>query len=113
MISPVCQLSPPLARAGDRLGGSRQPRPHAHRDDSASGGILEHGTVELLAQTGASTRVLEKRQRHDGVELRFAGGRDRIDFPSACGRDVWLHRDHGEIGHDRRDLLLGHSKVVR
>ena len=36
-------------------------------------GILEHGTVQLLTETGASERVLVDGHRHDGIELRFAG----------------------------------------
>ncbi|QTX04415.1 4-hydroxybenzoate 3-monooxygenase [Agromyces archimandritae] len=57
-------------------------------------GILEQGTVEVLAGTGASTRVLEAGHRHDGIELAFAGERHRIDFADAVGRGVWLYPQH-------------------
>ncbi len=57
-------------------------------------GILEHGTVQLLDETGASPRVLTVGQRHDGIELRFEGEGHRIDFPALTGRSVWLYPQH-------------------
>lgn len=57
-------------------------------------GILEHGTVQLLDETGASPRVLSAGQRHDGIELRFEGEGHRIDFPALTGRSVWLYPQH-------------------
>jgi len=57
-------------------------------------GILEQGTVDLLVTSGASTRVLTDGNRHDGIELRFAGEGHRIDFPSLTGRSVWLYPQH-------------------
>ncbi len=57
-------------------------------------GILEHGTVRLLAESGASERVLRDGQPHDGIELRFAGEGHRIDFPGHTGRSVWLYPQH-------------------
>lgn len=57
-------------------------------------GILEHGTVQLLDESGASTRVLTDGHRHDGIELRFEGEGHRIDFPGLTGRSVWLYPQH-------------------
>ncbi len=57
-------------------------------------GILEQGTVEVLCESGASSRVLEEGHRHDGIELRFAGEGHRIDFRASCGRSVWLYPQH-------------------
>jgi p-hydroxybenzoate 3-monooxygenase len=57
-------------------------------------GILEQGTVEVLTQTGASSRVLVDGHRHDGIELRFAGEGHRIDFADLVGRGVWLYPQH-------------------
>jgi p-hydroxybenzoate 3-monooxygenase len=50
--------------------------------------------VQLLAETGASERVLVDGHRHDGIELRFAGEGHRIDFPALTGRSVWLYPQH-------------------
>ena len=57
-------------------------------------GILEQGTVEVLTESGASTRVLTDGHRHDGIELRFAGSGHRIDFADLVGRGVWLYPQH-------------------
>ncbi|MFD8000415.1 4-hydroxybenzoate 3-monooxygenase [Streptomyces mirabilis] len=57
-------------------------------------GILEQGTVEILTDTGASNRVLTVGQRHEGIELRFAGEGHRIDFADTVGQAVWLYPQH-------------------
>ncbi|WP_167048078.1 4-hydroxybenzoate 3-monooxygenase [Salinibacterium sp. ZJ454] len=57
-------------------------------------GILENGTVDLLAETGASDRVLTDGHRHDGIEFRFGGEGHRIDFADLVGRAVWLYPQH-------------------
>ena len=57
-------------------------------------GILEQGTVELLAESGASDRVLADGHRHDGIELHFEGEGHRIDFADLVGRAVWLYPQH-------------------
>ncbi|MFV0373337.1 4-hydroxybenzoate 3-monooxygenase [Microbacterium sp.] len=64
-------------------------------------GILEHGTVQLLDETGASRRVLTGGHRHDGIELRFEGEGHRIDFPGLTGRSVWLYPQHEAL----KDLI--------
>jgi p-hydroxybenzoate 3-monooxygenase len=57
-------------------------------------GILEQGTVEILESSGASERVRTVGNRHDGIELRFAGEGHRIDFAALVGRSVWLYPQH-------------------
>src|SRR5579875_1515413 len=57
-------------------------------------GILEHGTVDVLAQTGASSRVTREGVQHNGIELRFEGVGHRIDFATLAGRAVWLYPQH-------------------
>lgn len=57
-------------------------------------GILEHETVRVLSESGASQRVLVEGQRHDGIELRFAGAGHRIDFEELVGRGVYLYPQH-------------------
>ncbi|GAA3654047.1 4-hydroxybenzoate 3-monooxygenase [Microbacterium marinilacus] len=82
-------------------------------------GILEQGTVEILHETAASTRVLEAGTRHDGIELRFAGAGHRIDFAETVGRGVWLYPQH-EVLKDLiaarlaagQDLRFGVSAVA-
>jgi len=64
-------------------------------------GILEQGTVDLLADIDPESRVHTVGQRHDGIELRVHGEGHRIDFPGLVGRSVWLYPQHEAL----KDLL--------
>jgi len=59
--------------------------------ETVRAGILEHGTVNLLVDSGVSDRVLREGDRHDGIELRFNGESHRIDFKELAGESVWLY----------------------
>ena len=59
--------------------------------ETVRAGILEHGTVDLLVDSGVSGRVLREGDRHDGIELRFNGESHRIDFKELVGESVWLY----------------------
>ncbi|GHE00735.1 4-hydroxybenzoate 3-monooxygenase [Streptomyces alanosinicus] len=60
---------------------------HRHR-----AGILEQGTVDVLRAAGAGERMDREGLRHDGIELRFARRRHRIDFPALTGgRSVMVY----------------------
>jgi p-hydroxybenzoate 3-monooxygenase len=48
-------------------------------------GVLEHGTVELLTETGLGERLAREGLRHEGVEVRFDGQGHRIDFAELTG----------------------------
>ncbi|SEF00578.1 4-hydroxybenzoate 3-monooxygenase [Streptomyces sp. Ag109_O5-10] len=48
-------------------------------------GILEQGTVDVLRAAGAGERMDREGLRHDGIELRFAKRRHRVDFPGLTG----------------------------
>ena len=48
-------------------------------------GVLEQGTVDLLVEMGVGERLQREGLIHEGIELQFAGGRHRIDFPSLTG----------------------------
>jgi p-hydroxybenzoate 3-monooxygenase len=62
-------------------------------------GVLEQGTVDLLRETGLGARLDREGLVHDGIELRFAGERHRIDFPSLTG--------------GRRITVYGQQEVVK
>ena len=59
--------------------------------ETVRAGILEHGTVKLLVDSGASDRVLQEGHRHDGIVLRFEGENHRIRFDELVGESVWLY----------------------
>src|SRR4051794_24221748 len=48
-------------------------------------GVLEQGTVELLADTGLADRLQREALVHHGVELRFDGEGHRIDLSGLTG----------------------------
>jgi len=62
-------------------------------------GVLEQGTVDLLTEIGVGERLHREGLVHEGIELRFAGERHRIDFPSLTG--------------GRRITVYGQQEVVK
>ncbi|MDN4476358.1 4-hydroxybenzoate 3-monooxygenase [Demequina sp. SYSU T00192] len=86
-------------------------RSRADIEQTIRAGILEQGTVDLLATIDGS-RVHTVGQRHDGIELRFEGEGHRIDFPGLAGRSVWLYPQHEAL----KDLLaarIGAGQDIR
>ena len=54
-------------------------------------GILEHGSVKMLVDSGVSDRVLKAGYKHEGIDLRFGGVSHRLDFEDLVGESVWLY----------------------
>jgi p-hydroxybenzoate 3-monooxygenase len=54
-------------------------------------GVLESGTVELLERAGVAGRLHEEGLVHEGFELSFGGGRQRIDLRGLTGRSVVVY----------------------
>jgi p-hydroxybenzoate 3-monooxygenase len=104
-------LSHLLARAGVESIVIDQ-RSREEIETTIRAGILEQGTVEVLESTGASSRVRTVGNRHDGIELRFAGEGHRIDFPSLAGRSVWLYPQH-EVLKDLVAVRLAEGQDLR
>ena len=89
-----------LARSGiDSIVLERRTRDEI--ESTVRAGILEHETVRVLSESGASDRVLTTGNRHDGIELRFGGEGHRIDFAALTGRSVWLYPQHEAL----KDLI--------
>lgn len=83
-------LSHLLAKAGiDNI--VIEKRDHETIRTTHRAGILEHGSVELLTNSGVDGRVLSEGHRHDGIDLRFGGHSHRIDFQDLVGESVWLY----------------------
>ncbi|QIM17760.1 4-hydroxybenzoate 3-monooxygenase [Leucobacter coleopterorum] len=74
-------------------------------------GILEQGTVEVLDSIPGS-RARTVGQRHDGIELHFAGESHRVDFAGLLGRSVWLYPQH-EVLKDLIAARLGAGQDLR
>src|SRR4051812_47724273 len=82
-------------------------------------GVLEHDSVELLAESGGSDRVLTEGHEHRGIELAFDGAAHRLDFPDLAGASVWLYPQTEVVidlgrAHDRAgtDIRWGVSDVA-
>ena len=56
-----------------------------HVQERVRAGVLEQGTVEMLAGLGLADRLLREGLVHDGIELSFLGRRHRIDFKELTG----------------------------
>ena len=55
-------------------------------------GVLEHGTAELLRETGVGERMDREGAVHHGINLQFGGRRHRIDFTDLTGgRKIWVY----------------------
>ncbi|MEX5275731.1 4-hydroxybenzoate 3-monooxygenase [Kocuria sp. CPCC 205261] len=66
-------------------------RSHDEIANTHRAGILEAGTVQMLAETGVDGRVLSHGHEHEGTVLRFEGESRRIDFQKLVGQSVWLY----------------------
>jgi p-hydroxybenzoate 3-monooxygenase len=67
-------------------------RDRAYVEHRQRAGILEQGTVDVLRAAGAGERMDREGLRHDGIELRFAKKRHRVDFPALTGgRSVMVY----------------------
>jgi p-hydroxybenzoate 3-monooxygenase len=60
-------------------------RDRAYVERRVRAGVLEQGTVDLLAALGADARLRREGIVHTGVELRFAGRSHRIDLSGLTG----------------------------
>lgn len=54
-------------------------------------GILETGSVRMLTETGAISRIPTEGYEHNGIYLRFNGVNHHIDFKELVGQSVWLY----------------------
>jgi len=68
-------------------------------------GLLEQGTVDLLAEAGVGARLARERLIHAGVELAFDGRRHRIDLQGLTGKVVTIY-GQAEI---QKDLMDAHA----
>ena len=68
-------------------------------------GVLEQGTVDLLAEAGVGERLGREKLSHDGVELAVDGRRHRIDLKGLTGKIISVY-GQAEI---QKDLMAAHE----
>src|SRR6204780_2431490 len=76
----------------------------AHVAGRIRAGVLEQGTVDLLAQAKVSERMLKDRLVHDGVSLAFSGRSIRVDLKALTGSSVSVY-GQTEVTKDLIDAL--------
>jgi p-hydroxybenzoate 3-monooxygenase len=60
-------------------------------------GVLEQGTVDLLAQNAVGERMKREGFVHEGIVLRFAGASHRIALTELTGRSITVYAQHEVI----------------
>jgi p-hydroxybenzoate 3-monooxygenase len=60
-------------------------------------GVLEQGTVDLLASSGVGQRMKREGFVHEGIVLRFAGASHRIALTELTGRSIMVYAQHEVI----------------
>lgn len=66
-------------------------RPHDVIANTQRAGILEAGSVRMLTETGAISRIPTEGYEHAGIYLRFNGENHHLDFKKLVGQTVWLY----------------------
>lgn len=64
-------------------------------EGTVKAGIMESPAVEVLVETGVTTREHVETMRHDGIEFHFDNHAHRFDFPTLTGgKGVYLYPQH-------------------
>jgi p-hydroxybenzoate 3-monooxygenase len=77
-------------------------RSRQYVEERVRAGVLEQGTVDLLAEMGVGERMKVEGLIHYGVELRFQGRGHRIDFQELTGgKGITIYAQHEVV----KDLI--------
>lgn len=66
-------------------------------------GVLEQGLVELLREAGVAERMEQEGIVHEGVQLAFAGRRERINLKALTGGSTVMVYGQTEVTRDLMD----------
>jgi p-hydroxybenzoate 3-monooxygenase len=66
----------------------------AHVESRIRAGVLEHGTAQLLSETGVGERLKKQGMRHEGINLGFSGQIHRINFAELTGKAITVYGQH-------------------
>jgi p-hydroxybenzoate 3-monooxygenase len=66
-------------------------RSREHVEQRIRAGVLEHGTVDLLVESGVGERMQREGMIHEGIELRFAGRGHRIPLAELTGKSITIY----------------------
>ena len=66
-------------------------RSREHVEQRIRAGVLEHGTVDLLVESGVGERLRREGMIHEGIELRFGGRAHRIPLTELTGKSITIY----------------------
>ena len=76
-------------------------------------GVLEHGTVDLLIETGVGDRMQREGAVHHGINVQFGGRRHRVDLSDLTGgRAITLYGQHEVVKDLVRARLDAGGQII-
>ena len=87
-------------------------RSRQYVEERVRAGVLEQGTVDLLAETGVGERMTREGLVHHGIELRFHRRGHRIDFKDLTGgKGITIYSQH-EVVKDLTNARLAAGGLI-
>lgn len=83
-----------------------------HVEERVRAGVLEQGTVEMLADLGLADRLQREGLVHYGIELSFFGRRHRIDFKELIGRGITVYGQNEVVKDLTNARLASGGEIV-
>ena len=83
-----------------------------HVQERVRAGVLEQGTVEMLAALGLADRLEREGLIHHGIELSFGGKRHRIDFKALTGRGITVYGQNEVVKDLTNARLASGGEIV-
>jgi p-hydroxybenzoate 3-monooxygenase len=80
--------------------------------DRVRAGVLEQGTVDLLAAIGVGEGLRTRGLRHEGIYISFAGRRHRIDMAELTGGKTITVYGQNEVVRDLIDARIGTARPL-
>ncbi len=80
-------------------------------EERVRAGVLEQGTVDMLAEMGLGARMQREGLVHNGIELQFSGRRHRIDFKALTGKGITVYGQN-EVVKDLTDARLAQGNPI-
>ena len=77
----------------------------AHVESRIRAGVLEHGTAQLLCETGVGERLKKQGMRHEGINLGFSGALHHINFAELTGKAITVYGQHEVV----KDLIAARA----
>jgi p-hydroxybenzoate 3-monooxygenase len=77
----------------------------AYVESRIRAGVLEHGTAQLLCETGVGERLKKQGMRHEGINLGFSGVLHHINFAQLTGKAITVYGQHEVV----KDLIAART----